>query len=204
MLVEGAPGFAEKDKILYKLFYKHQQLSTFYYFLSGYSNNFTLQHVQSLDGETPFYIGFNDFTYFSRIRKKINLAFRLRLGLSSNEESPFAPFVLDSYLNIRGVGNKVDRGTGTIVLNAEYRHSAFDREKIAMQLVGFIDAGTWRAPGGNFNDFSKLRNQEYFGGVGFRLIHKKIHNAIFRLDYGIDLKNPSAGNGIVFGLGQYF
>jgi hypothetical protein len=36
-----------------------------------------------------------------------------------------------------------------------------------------------------------------------RFIHKKIFNAIFRIDYGFGLTQGSS-RGIVFGIGQYF
>jgi hypothetical protein len=52
----------------------------------------------------------------------------LRLGLSTNNESPFAPFSLDNNINLRGVGNAVDRGTGSIVFNTEYRYTLVDKK----------------------------------------------------------------------------
>jgi hypothetical protein len=30
-------------------------------------------------------------------------------------------------INLRGVGNIIDRGTGTVVLNSEYRHTFFEK-----------------------------------------------------------------------------
>ena len=203
-LVEGAPSYAFEKKMLFKLIFKHQQIKQHYFQLWGYTNRLTLQHVRSFSDYPLFFIGYNDFKYYKKIREKGNLAVRLRLGLSSNNNSPFAPFVLDSYLNIRGVGNRVDRGTGTIVLNAEYRHSLLNKQKLALQLVAFMDTGTWRTPGGGFDDFMMYENQEYFGGLGIRFIHKKIHNAILRIDYGAEFKGASGSNGIVIGLGQYF
>ena len=68
-----------------------------------------------------------------------NWANRLRIGLSTNNESPFAPFSLDNNINLRGVGNAVDRGTGGIVFNTEYRYTLIDKKNIALQSNGFID-----------------------------------------------------------------
>jgi outer membrane protein insertion porin family len=130
-----------------------------------------------------------------------NLATRLRLGLSTNEDTPFAPFVLDSYLNIRGVGNRVDRGTGSIVTNLEYRHTIFDDRMFAAQAVGFIDFGTWRKPGGDFSDFSKTENMKAFGGLGLRVIYKRAFDTMLRIDYGYDYNRSG---GFVVGIGQYF
>ncbi|WP_436517600.1 hypothetical protein [Ekhidna sp. To15] len=200
---EGAPEKVNKKKVLAKATFIWNRVNYFYFYLDGLHNQLNIQSVQSLDGDPEFYIVFNDLKRFWRIGKKGNLATRLRLGVSTNQLSPFAPFVLDSYLNIRGVGNRVDRGTGAIILNAEYRHSFIDREKIAVQGVLFSDSGSWRNPGGDFSDFGQSENVVLFAGGGFRLIHKKIYNAILRVDYGVNLQEPTI-NGFVLGIGQYF
>ena len=135
--------------------------------------------------------------------KRGNWASRVRLGLSSNSDSPFAPFSVDNNLNIRGVGNLIDRGTGVIVVNTEYRHTLIQKGWFAMQSNVFIDAGTWRNPGGTLNDFAKPHNIRIYPGVGVRFIHAKIFNAVFRIDYGYGITENSS-NGIVFGIGQYF
>lgn len=201
--VEGAPNQVDKRKTLFKSIFTWNRVNYHFFYLKGWHNQLNLQTVQSLDGDPPFYIAFNDVKRFWRYGAKGNLAVRLRLGLSSNEESPFAPFVLDSYLNIRGVGNRVDRGTGAIILNAEYRQTFIDRKTMAIQGVLFSDSGSWRNPGGDFSDFSDEDNFVLFAGGGIRLIHKKIYNAIFRIDYGFNLQEQSI-NGFVLGIGQYF
>ncbi|MEO9869328.1 POTRA domain-containing protein [Ekhidna sp.] len=200
---EGAPEKVTKNKLLGKATFIWNRVNYHFFYLDGLHNQLNIQTVQSLDNDPAFYIAFNDVKYFKRSGKRGNLATRLRLGLSTNEESPFAPFVLDSYLNIRGVGNRVDRGTGAIIWNTEYRRTLRDREKIAVQGVLFSDLGSWRNPGGNFSDFAESQNFVLFAGGGFRLIHKKIYNAILRVDYGFNLQEPSI-NGFVLGIGQYF
>ncbi|MCK5401775.1 MAG: outer membrane protein assembly factor, partial [Flavobacteriaceae bacterium] len=67
----------------------------------------------------------------------------------------------------------------------------------------FIDAGSWQNPGGDFGDFSKSDNIRVYPGLGLRFIHKKIYNAIFRIDYGVGITKEGT-NGFVFGIGQYF
>lgn len=201
--VEGAPLQAQTYKFLFKLLWQFDHTNFDYFYREGWLNTFNLQTVRSLDGDPPFYIFFNDYQVYQRIGKFGNVASRLRIGLSSNEDSPFAPFVLDSYVNIRGVGNRVDRGTGVIVGNFEYRQAFIDRPVVAMQGVAFADLGVWRQPGGNFRDFTDASNVVLFGGVGVRFIHKKIFNAIFRVDYGFNLQNLSE-HGFVLGIGQYF
>ncbi|TYA84607.1 outer membrane protein assembly factor, partial [Seonamhaeicola marinus] len=46
-------------------------------------------------------------------------------------------------------------------------------------------------------------NLKIYSGLGLRFIHKKIFNAIFRIDYGLGL-TENASQGLVFGIGQYF
>ena len=201
--VAGAPGRVSKEKLLGKVLYSIDRVNYHFFYLDGIKNQLNLQTVRSLDDDPTFYIVFNDFHYFRRIGNKGNFATRFRFGLSSNDDTPFAPFVLDSYLNIRGIGNRVDRGTGAIILNAEYRYSLIEREKVAIQGVLFSDTGSWRNPGGGFDDFSNSDNLVLFAGGGFRFIHKKIYNAILRVDYGFNLQEKQI-NGFVLGVGQYF
>ena len=171
--------------------------------MSGISNTTNLEAVLSYDGDPGFYIVFHDLQGYWRTGRSGNFANRLRLGVATNENSPFAPFVLDSYVNIRGVGNRVDRGTAMIIMNNEYRHSLTNWSKIATQAVLFSDWGTWRSPGGQLSDLTDSNNFQWFAGAGFRIIHKEIYNAVFRVDYGLNLleKNRS---GFVIGVGQYF
>jgi hypothetical protein len=125
------------------------------------------------------------------------------LGLASNVDTPFAPFTVDNNLNIRGVGNRIDRGTGAIVFNTEYRHTLIDENWFVLQSNVFIDGGSWRNPGGGFDDFADSQNIRIYPGVGLRFMHKKIFNAIFRIDYGYGI-TKDASHGLVFGIGQYF
>lgn len=198
------PQELKVDKHLFKLIYDHNELKYFYQYLEGFRSTLNLQYVGSSNSNLPeFLIGFNDFTYFHRIGQKGNWASRLRLGLASNVETPFAPFTVDNNLNIRGVGNTIDRGTGAIVFNTEYRHTLIDRDWFVLQSNVFVDGGSWRNPGGGFGDFADSLNIRVYPGVGLRFMHKKIFNAIFRIDYGYGItKDPSRG--VVFGIGQYF
>jgi len=201
---EDAPGpdQAEKNKILGKLVLRSNFLRHHYYYLDGWHNQFNLETVETIGEQVPFYIAFNDFRFYHRLGKLGNLATRLRIGLSTNNDSPFAPFVLDSYFNIRGVGNRVDRGTGTMTLNLEYRHTILDAGNFAVQGVAFTDAGVWRNPGGDLKELLSTANLQVFAGPGFRIIHKKIANAILRVDYGVGLTGNNGG--WVIGLNQYF
>ena len=189
------------DKMLYKLFYEYNDVDNFYQYRDGFKSSFNFQYVTSTNEALPeFLIGFNDFVYYDRIGEKGNWASRLRLGVATNNDSPFAPFAVDNNLNIRGVGNTIDRGTAAIVLNTEYRHTLYEKDWFVLQGNVFVDGGSWRNPGGDFGDSQNLR---VYPGAGLRFIHKRIFNTVFRIDYGYGI-TKNATNGFVFGIGQYF
>lgn len=192
------------NKLLYKLFYEYNDVEFYYQYLDGFKSLFNFQYVVSTDQILPdFALAFNDFIYYKRIGERGNWASRLRLGIANNDESPFAPFAVDNNLNIRGVGNVIDRGTAAIVLNTEYRHTLYEKKWFVLQGNVFVDGGSWRNPGGDFGDFADSQNLRIYPGLGLRFIHKQIFNTVFRIDYGYGI-TQDATNGFVFGIGQYF
>jgi outer membrane protein assembly factor BamA len=195
------------NKTLFKVVYQYNNIDYFYQYLSGFKSELYLQYVATEnDFQNEFLIAWNDFSYYRRIKSKGNWASRVRFGLASNDDSPFAPFALDNNINIRGVGFLVDRGTGVIVANTEYRHTIFDNKKFAVQTNAFFDAGAWRDPGGQLKDFFDAERLRLYSGIGLRFINKKVYNATFRIDYGFKVRDGFSNKtgGIVFGLGQYF
>lgn len=198
------PTALNVNKNLVKFVYEYDGLDYYYQYVSGFKSTLNLQYVTANDDTLPdFAIWWNDFQYFLRVGNRGNWANRLRAGLATNADSPFAPFSVDNNLNVRGVGNTIDRGTGVIVLNTEYRYTFIDKSWYVLQGNAFVDAGSWRNPGGDFGDFGDDQNLRIYPGVGFRFIHKKIFNATFRVDYGYGI-TPSSTSGFVFGIGQYF
>ena len=198
------PQVLAVDKVMLKSNYSYDNLKYDFYLVKGFRSNFLGQYVfSSNEFQNDFVIAWNDFSYFKRFGKTGNWASRLRLGLSSNDKSPFSPFALDNNLNIRGVGNIIDRGTGVFVLNTEYRTTLFEKNWFVLQGNAFVDSGSWRQPGGKISDFADSTNFRVYPGVGLRFIHKTIFNATFRIDYGYGI-TQNASKGIVFGIGQYF
>jgi hypothetical protein len=192
------------DKSLIKLIYDYNALDYYFEMVSGFRSVFNFQYVTARGEVLPdFSIWWNDFFYYKRLGELGNWANRLRVGFASNEDTPFAPFSVDNNLNIRGVGNVIDRGTGVIVLNTEYRHVLYKKRDITLQGNLFVDAGSWRNPGGDFGDFSDQDNLRIYPGLGIRFIHRKIYNAVFRVDYGYGI-TKNGTQGFVFGIGQYF
>lgn len=201
---DNVPQELVVDKLLFKGVYEYDSLDYYYQYTNGFKSTFNIQYVIASNETLPdFLIWWNDFQYFTRVGEKGNWANRLRLGLATNADSPFAPFSVDNNLNVRGVGNTIDRGTGVIVLNTEYRYTFLDKPWFAIQGNAFIDAGSWRNPGGDLGDFGDDQNLRVYPGIGMRFIHKKIFNATFRVDYGYGI-TPSSTSGLVFGIGQYF
>lgn len=199
----AAPTLLEQPKVLFKIMHRFNKVNYHFFYRTGFYNITRYETVYALQDRTWFHLLFNDTHLYQRYGERGNLALRLRLGISTNNDSPFAPFILDSQFNIRGAGNRVDRGTATFTLNAEYRHTLLETKLFAAQVVGFSDLGTWRQPGGTLEDLVNSNNFRHFAGGGIRLIYKKAWDAILRLDYGVDLYNVQE-RGVVLGLGQYF
>ena len=204
----STPGPEELDlnKGLLKFSHAHQNLNYHWERLEGTAHETVFQAVRTFNNSADnFVIGWHDFRYYKMKGEAANLALRLRVGLSTNVNSPFAPFVLDSQVNIRGSGNRIDRGTAQLILNLEYRLAAWKdkRDRFAVQAVGFSDLGSWRNPGGEISDVWDEENFRHFVGGGVRLISLKAYNAVLRLDYGVDVRNTRE-RGFVAGFGQYF
>jgi outer membrane protein assembly factor BamA len=199
------PNFFSTTKFLLKTKYDFNKVEQFYYFLFGVRNQLSSNWVwgKNFGAEHFFYALENETSFFKRIMKKGNWATRMRVGFSKNFSTPFPAFVVDNNLNTRGVGNKFRRGSAVGVLNSEYRHKLFERRWFVIQGNGFIDLATLLPAGGKPNELFEAKNQYAFGGIGLRFIHKFIHSAIFRIDYGVSL-NQIQSRGIVFGIGQFF
>ena len=201
------PKTLDLNKVLLKLVYTYDDLDYYYQYVNGFKSQLYVQYVfTENDFQNEFHIFWNDLFYYKRTGEKGNWANRLRFGLSSNENTPFAPFALDNNVNLRGVGILVDRGTGSIVLNSEYRYTIYEKDLLTIQTNVFSDFGSWRNPGGKLDDFIQEENLRIYSGIGLRFISKKIYNATFRIDYGFSLLNQNGNSkgGLVFGIGQYF
>ena len=197
------PDFRDYHKILAKFLLHSKYINYNYQYLKGFSNELNLENVTTAGDYDLFWKILNISKLFIRPNSTGNLAFRLRLGISTNKDSPFVPFVLDNYINVRGSGNRVSRGTAEITLNSEYRHTVWEPYWGAVQSVVFMDMSAWRPAAGEFSDMFTNKYNVTFGGLGLRFYFKNFNNFIFRLDYGKSVTGDK-GSGIVFGAGQYF
>jgi hypothetical protein len=197
-----SPNIFAQTKASFKAVHNLNYLNFNTFYVDGWANSLNLISTYEVNDRMPFVSVFNDFRYLKTLPGKGNLALRNRLGIASNQNLFLAPFVLDSYLNIRGIGNRIDRGTASVVINLEYRQTLWENDTFGLQTVAFADAGSWRKPGGQMTDLVRSESMILFAGVGGRLIYKKAYDVILRLDYGWSVKGM--GNGLVFGIGQYF
>ncbi len=194
--------FVEGMKIRVNVEHKIQKMNFIGCLENGVSNETKVSYTY-VNGEQPFFQITNDLKYVQQIGTNGNFGTRLKFGSCTDNMSAFAPFALDSYLSIRGIGNRVDRGITQLVLNTEYRHRIINNRHGSIQLVGFIDSGTWRSSGERYGDLADQMNIKVYGGVGGRLFLTRFYKLIVRVDMGFNLEHPTH-RGIVVGLGQYF
>ncbi len=197
------PDFLSQRKLLFSLGYLHDKVEYDFFYRKGYQHQILAQTVATIGEDLPFYSLSYEGRHYWKLKKKINLAAQLRAAIGTNNDTPFAPFVLDSNFNLRGVGNRVDRATAQFVLNLEFRYTIFRNKLVAVQAVGFSDSGTWRPPGFPLNVLVKKQNFRSFVGGGFRFILTKVFDSVIRVDYGIEIFDSSQ-HGLVLGFGQFF
>lgn len=172
--------------------------------LDGTESSLYLESIQTPTmANASFLMAKLTTAYHYFIKERGNLHWRHQIAIASNNEGPFSPFVLDGFLNLRGIGNRVARGTGIHFMNVEYRHTVLKNKFLMAQAVGFADAGALRAPGDSWTQLFDLAETKAFIGLGIRLHSNKIYKTIFRLDYGLNLTDDSIG-ALSFGLGQFF
>ena len=203
--LQEVPNEFETSKFLGKVLYDYDTLNYHYYFTEGFRSftNFTYVTGLNINGDQRFVSFENDFFFYKRIKSKGNWATRLKIGFATNTASPFAPFAIDNNQNIRGIGNLVQRGSGVLALNTEYRHTLIEKKWFVLQANSFWDIGSLRQSGDDLNTLFKNKSVETRAGIGVRFIHKYIFKAIIRIDYGFSFDNKNPG-GLVFGISQYF
>ena len=200
--LEG-PATLNQLKILNSVGYVHDKVKYDFFYRKGSQHQLLLQSVITLEDDTQFLSAGYETRHYWRPTDKTNVAAQLKMAIGTNNDSPFAPFVLDSNFNLRGVGNRVDRATAQVVINLEIRHTVLDYKNVAVQMVVFSDSGSWRTPGADLSILTKSNNFRSFVGGGTRLIFTKVFDSIVRLDYGFDVFNSEI-QGLVLGFGQFF
>ena len=204
------PAFLDLSKYLYKVEHRYRQLKYDDLSVKGFDWLSSYQYVSTMELAEEFHIVssqinmFFPLSFFTNYKNKITVfATRLSAGTSTNNDSPFAPFYVDSYKNVRGVGDRIARGTAIVSLNTELRQTLYSMRRIAAQAVIFVDVAALRTPGDSWKKLNYENNMVSYVGLGTRLIYKKIFNAVLRIDYGVDVTDLT-NRQFVIGLGQYF
>jgi len=198
------PLFFEIDKLLLKFFHQYYRVQQYYQYLNGYTTDLQVQHVRGIESYlAPFNTLDLRARYYKRVGGKGNFGARAFAGFSTNVETPFAAYVVDDHANVRGVGDRVQRASAVVNLNAEYRHTFWENSWCAFQGVGFTDFASFRQPGAEWASYISPENLYLNSGLGMRFILKRVYSATLRVDYGVGLLQNNS-RGLVLGLGQYF
>ncbi|MFB6247803.1 MAG: hypothetical protein ABEL97_04460 [Salinibacter sp.] len=203
--VASGPGPLDRrfQKYLLKARLTHRRLDYDYHEWRGVANRTKVQVIKTGGGAFNYWTVLNVFRGYLRPLPNVNWAVRLRTGLATNRRSPFVPFVLDNYINVRGIGNTVARGTAELTLNAEHRHTLATWAWGAIQGVGFADVSAWRPGGASLAALVEDENTRALGGLGIRVHLRRVYPLTLRVDYGINPLSPQQ-RGLVLGVGQYF
>jgi hypothetical protein len=187
-----------------RTFFEHSKIDQNYERLNGFSDYAYLETIQTIDYPGISFIKFtNDITWFKEIGERGNFGVHNRFGISTNNDSPFSPFVLDGFLNVRGIGNRVSRGTAEFIINAEYRHTVWEHKWFYVQAAAITDFGTLRQAGAKLPDMFTYNSMNLFVGGGLRIHSRLFYKVIFRVDYSVNPINPNK-HGLTFGVGQFF
>ena len=153
--------------------------------------------------EASFFKGTAQVGYYHVIGDRSNIAGIAKFGLATNNAGPFSPFVLDGFINVRGIGNRMQRGTGELIVNLEYRYSFWRHRLFSVQAAVFSDYGTVRVAGDKFNTLFNQPDLHLFTGGGIRFHLNTWYKTCFRIDYSVNPTDASM-HGITFGFGQFF
>ncbi len=188
-----------------RLSYEYIDLDLTYQYTEGFRNEVEGSYFFGTQGllQTDYILS-NTTQYFKRLGAKGNFATQLQLQYSNPISSEFTPLTIDNQLNTRGSGNTIDRGTAVFALNTEYRYTLYEKNWFVLQGNSFVDVSAVRRPSLDFDQLLEEDKLRIYPGVGIRFIHKRIFNAVIRLDYGVNVLGNGDAGGLVFGIGQYF
>lgn len=169
--------------------------------VSGWRLKTKMETVQTIDFPAASFLK-ADFKLsgFGIVGQRHNFASLLFAGLATNRFSPFSPFVIDGFINVRGIGNRIERGTGIFGSNVEWRCLLFEQPSFYLQSVGFLDIAQVRPPGSQ--QWNSPSSWHYSLGAGLRLHARKWYRTILRIDAGFWTSQKSPG--VAFGFEQFF
>lgn len=200
MVELGLPG-REFDfwKYQIRLGYQFNNLAYFFEQINGTLFKINLETVQTKGfPEASFFKGDAELRKFWS-KKFLSIAYRGQFGISTNNFSPFTPYVVDGFVSVRGIGNRIDRGTAQVMQALECRFRVLRNDLLIAQLAGFLDGQQLRLPGSTELLNSKIY---YSTGIGVRILPQRWYKTTLRLDYAITTSENRPG--VSFGLGHFF
>ncbi len=198
----GIPGTDfEFEKGQVKVFLEHNNLQYREDQVDGFQVKSLLETVQTKGfPEASFLKGEIEAKWFHSVGERINLAARLKSGWATNNESPFSPYGVDGFVNVRGAGNRIARGTAIQTVNLEFRNRLLRHPWCFVQMLALVDCAFLREPGANYEWNT---NQVYTSyGIGTRVQLRKFYKTVFRLDVATLERNFEPQ--LVFGFNHYF
>jgi len=193
------------NKAFIRASHEYVDIDIEYQYQSGFRNFLDASYFFGGEGALQTeYIVNNTTQYFKRVGAQGNFATQLQLQYSNPiDDSFFVPIIIDNQINVRGIGNTIDRGTSAVALNAEYRHTLYEKKWFVLQGNAFIDTAGVQRPGEDYGEIFSSETFRVNPGVGIRFIHKYIFNAVIRFDYGFNVTD-NGESGFTFGIGQFF
>lgn len=171
---------------------------------NGIKNTLYAENIATANNpNASFFKVTNELNFYKFIGKSGNLNLRNRIGIATNNNSPFSPFVIDGFVNVRGSGDRIARGTGEMILNLEYTHTVWRNKLCFVMVNSFFDMGFLRPPGEGFNKSFETSNSHAYYGAGLKIQSRKFYNTLLRLDFGLNTQNYKQ-NGFTFGFGHFF
>ena len=169
----------KKDQI--RTFFEYKRVNLSHQLFEGFYCKLYTEYIKTKDYQEATFLKFiANVKYFLKIGSAGNLASNIVFGVATNNNSPFSPFVLDSYTNVRGIGNRVARGTAQGIINLEYRHTIWTTNLFFLQSNIYADYGALRTPGQKLTTMFESENSYLYTGLGLRLQTRKVFNVVFR------------------------
>ena len=196
---KAGANFLQQQKMIFKFWYTLDYIKYNNLLLKGISYKIRVEPVLNLPTQFDFVKIESEYKHFFSFLKKDTLALRVFTGISNKLNDEYPAFVVDSFINVRGAGNKIKRGSIEVTFNIEYRYLVYEHPWFALQLATFFD---------NAYLFSSISSRDehsffnFFGG-GVRIAIPKVYSLLLLFDYAFNLDDPKH-HGFLFKVGQFF
>ncbi len=197
----------KRNKALLSLEFVKDKRDFSYEIVKGAYFKILTEYVYTLEEpDYPFYSVQVEWKEYRMIHPgNINIAARLNASIGTNRISPYLPFVVDGYINVRGAGDRIARGTALALFNLELRKRIYTHPLAIFQGVLLTDIAWLRTAGTPIDQWLRPHSNYTYLGAGGRIILQKWYHIVLRLDYSRAVRNSNgATGGWVLGVGQFF